>query len=70
MASGHSPQQLSHYLQWWIEEIPGEDGWSSEAAQREFEQTALALVSQGIPEETVLALLKRMYWTVANIYGG
>jgi hypothetical protein len=70
MVSDDSPQQLSHYLQWWIEEIPGEDGWWNKGAQEEFEQTALMLVSQGIPEETVLALLQRMYWTVANIYGG
>lgn len=69
VASGGVPQQLSHYLRWWIEEIPGEDGWWNESAHRQFEETALTLVQSGIPEETVLALLKRTYWAVANCYG-
>lgn len=69
MVSGDIPQRLSHHLEWHIEEIPGEDGWWNEGAHRQFEETALTLVQSGISEETVLALLKKTYWAVANCYG-
>ena len=64
------PAQLSPGLEWKIEEIPGEDGWWRPSSHSEFRQTALLLVQAGIPEKTVIGILERMYWAVANCYGG
>jgi len=70
MEQGSAPQRISPGLQWKIEEIPGENGWLTQDGHAVFEQTALLLVQSGIPEKTIVALLHRMYWGVANSYGG
>lgn len=64
------PVRLSPGLEWKIEEIPGEDGWWRPSSHSIFKEVALLLLESGVPEKTVVTLLERMYWAVADCYGG
>jgi hypothetical protein len=65
-AGGEVPASLD----WKIEEIPGEDiGWRP-SARSEFNQLAVHLLRAGLTAEQVVDQLTRIYWEVADTYGG
>lgn len=53
-----------------INSIPGDERWWNRSSRDDFEYTAKAMLSLGMTPEEIYEHLHRLYYAVADCYGG